>query len=256
MMSTPAATETTSAVERAPGALEDKALVDAAQSGNALAFIELCQRHSKRLIWRINRITKNWEDAEDALQDTLLRAYRNLNRFENRCTFSSWLTAIGTNSALMLLRRKRRVGVSLDDSYDYLEIAEPACSGHGGIDPESHYESQEKQHLLNTAIRRLPRVLRTVTELRIDRDYSVGEIASALRISKSAVKSRLARARCHLRATLTGAGLETDSRCYRPGTSFHHARVPFDASSAHCGIIARHDPGDYGRHVESGPSFS
>jgi RNA polymerase sigma-70 factor, ECF subfamily len=58
-------------------ALDDKALVVAAQSGNALAFIELCQRHSKKLMRRINRITKNWEDAQDALQDTFLRAYRN-----------------------------------------------------------------------------------------------------------------------------------------------------------------------------------
>lgn len=196
------------------GALEDKALVDAAQSGNSLAFIELCQRHSKRLVWRINRITRNWEDAEDALQDTFLRAYRNLDRFENRCAFSSWLTRIGINSALMLLRRRRGVAVSLDQDYEFLEIHESKINipVQRSVDPESLCEWQEQLHLLKTAIRSLPRLLRTVTEMKIDRDCSVGEIARALGISEAAVKSRLARARSRLREALIGVGPESDSR--------------------------------------------
>jgi RNA polymerase sigma-70 factor (ECF subfamily) len=238
MLSNLAASETTSALDGSLGSLDDKALVVAAQSGNSLAFVELCQRHSTRLLWRITRITKNREDAEDAVQDALLRAYRSLHRFENRCAFSSWLTAIGINSALMLLRRNRKVGVSLDDSYDYLEISEPAFTWHRSVNPESHYEWQERQSLLNAAIHRLPRLLRTVTELRIDREYSLGEIARALRISESAVKSRLARARYHLREALAGAGIEAelDSRYCRLGPAQHPSQSPFEARSARCSL--------------------
>jgi len=228
----------TRAVHQSLGSLDDKTLVDAAQSGNSLAFIELCQRHSKRLIWRINRITKNWEDAEDALQDTLLRAYRNLNRFENRCAFSSWLTSIGINSALMLLRRRRGVAVSLDDNYDFLEISEAQCSNSGqrSVDPESHYVRQEQQLLLSTAIRGLPHLLRTVTELRVDREYSVGEIARALGISESAVKSRLARARFRLREALDGTGQGLHSRRRAPSLLFGPTESQLETATTSCGF--------------------
>jgi len=238
MLSNLAASENIAAVDENLGSLDDKALVAAAQSGNSLAFVELCQRHSKRLIWRVTRITKNREDAEDAVQDALLRAYRSLHRFENRCAFSSWLTAIGINSALMLLRRNRKVGVSLDDGYDYMELSEPTFTWHRSVNPESHYEWQERQSLLNAAIHRLPRLLRTVTELRIDREYSLGEIARTLRISESAVKSRLARARYHLREALAdaGIGVEMDPRFCRLGPTLHPTQSPFEARSAGCSL--------------------
>jgi RNA polymerase sigma-70 factor (ECF subfamily) len=220
------------------GALDDKALVKAAQSGDSLAFIELCQRHSKRLIFRINRITKNWEDAEDALQETLLKAYRNLDRFENRCAFSSWLTSIGINSALMLLRRRRGVAVSLDDNYEFFEISESQGSSGGrwSIDPESHYDRREQQFLLSAAIHGLPHLLRAVTELRVDRDYSIGEIACALRISKSAVKSRLSRARSRLRETLIPPSSESDSRRRARRALIGLARSRFASERDSCGV--------------------
>ena len=240
MLSNPTVSAKRSAVDQSLGSLDDKALVDAAQSGNSLAFIELCQRHSKRLIWRINRITKNWEDAEDALQDTLLRAYRNLDRFENRCAFSSWLTSIGINSALMLLRRRRGVGVSLDDNYEFFELSECQCSGSGqrSVDPESHYMRREQEVLLGTAIRGLPHLLRTVTELRVDREYSVGEIARALGISESAVKSRLARARFRLREALAGTNQELHSRRRRPGMLFGPTQSRLETAMTSSGFDA------------------
>jgi len=232
--------EKITAVERAPGVVDDIALVGAAQSGDPLAFIELCQRHSRRLICRINRITKNWEDAEDALQDTLLNAYRNLGRFESRCAFSSWLTAIGINSALMLLRRKRIATVSLDESYDFFEISEPASGRQHSVDPENDFEWHETQFLLNAAIRRLPRVLRTVIEMRVGREYSIAEIARALRISESAVKSRLSRARSKLRHALwvMSPELETDSVCHRPRMPFQPAHSRLEAQGTSCGLDA------------------
>ena len=239
MLSNTAVSATTCAVHQPLGALDDKALVQAAQSGDSLAFIELCQRHSRSLIWRINRITKNWDDAEDALQDALLSAYRNLHRFENRCAFSSWLTTIGTNSALMLLRRRRRAAVSLDDSYEFLEVADALGSlCHPSGDPESHYERYEQQSRLSTAIRGLPQVLRSVTELRVDREYSVGEIARALRISESAVKSRLARARSRLREALAGTLPNVNSRRRPSRMVFRPEQSRLDSDGAALGCDA------------------
>ena len=238
MLSNSPALATTPAFHPPLETLDDKALVIAAQSGNSLAFIELCRRHSKRLMRRINHITKNWEDAEDALQDALFKAYRNLDRFENRCAFSSWLTRIGINSALMLLRRRRGIAVSLDDSYEFFEISGSQCnnSERCGVDPESQYDRQEQQVLVRAAIRGLPYLLRIVTEMKIDRECSVGEIARDLRISESAVKSRLARGRVMLREALAGTRQELDSRRRPPRVCFGPTQSPLEAQTISCGF--------------------
>jgi RNA polymerase sigma factor (sigma-70 family) len=78
-----------------------------AQSGDQQAFVELCLRHSPMVKKRIFSIVRNQEEAEDALQDTLLRAYRHLEVFRHTCKFSTWLTSIGTNTALTILRKRK-----------------------------------------------------------------------------------------------------------------------------------------------------
>src|SRR4029077_17564719 len=84
----------------------DQLLVQA-QSGDQQAFVELCRRHSPMVKKRIFSIVRNQEDAEDALQDTLLKAYGHIDTFRRTCKFSTWLTSIGTNTALMILRKRR-----------------------------------------------------------------------------------------------------------------------------------------------------
>src|ERR1700753_3559047 len=87
--------------------ISDDLLVAAAKSGDSMAFQELSRRHTFRLTLQIYRVTKNWQDAEDAVQEATLRAFLQLNRFEGRSTFSTWFTRIAINSALMSLRKKR-----------------------------------------------------------------------------------------------------------------------------------------------------
>src|SRR6202046_3578816 len=82
-------------------------LITAAQRGDHNAFVELCRRHSAVAKLKIFSIVRNHEDAEDALQDTLFRAYLHLTTFRRSCKFSTWLTTIGVNSALMILRKRR-----------------------------------------------------------------------------------------------------------------------------------------------------
>lgn len=189
--------------------MSDAVLVSTAKSGDADAFIELSKRHYRRILRETYRITKNQQDAEDALQDSLLKAFYHLKNFEERSSFSTWFTRIAMNSALMILRKKKRgcLEFSIDGAddpngkYERWELQSP------DEDPESSYARRERKALLRKAILRLPPLSREVVELRHLREYSAREIAGALGISIPAVKSRLSRARLTLRAEL----LPTDS---------------------------------------------
>lgn len=183
--------------------MNERMLVSAAQGGDAAAFVTLCKLHSQKILRRLYRITKNWEDAEDALQDSFLKAYLHLHKFEGRSSFSSWLTRIAINSALMLLRKKRsrneipmEITVDGDQSLQYREIADPAES------PEHRYAQCERKEKLGMAIPRLRPCFRSVVELYHFEDLSTAEIADDLGISVPAVKSRLLRAKSALRRSL------------------------------------------------------
>ena len=85
----------------------EKELLAAAKLGRGAAFDELCQPYAKRLLPTIQLFTRNREDAEDALQDCFLRAFVHIKDFDGRSKFSTWLTRIAINCALMILRRRR-----------------------------------------------------------------------------------------------------------------------------------------------------
>jgi RNA polymerase sigma-70 factor (ECF subfamily) len=182
----------------------DDSLVVTAQNGGHLAYVELCRRHRRLVFQTVQRITKNKEDAEDILQDAWMRAFVYIKTFGRRSAFSTWLTRIAINSALMMLRKRRkRIEASLDDHFGsdtgvLLEIAEPAHN------PEEHYIRAERRHLVRQAIGHLPPSLRSVIELRQTQDVSLKEIATRVGISLSATKSRLQRAKAMLREPLRG----------------------------------------------------
>jgi RNA polymerase sigma factor (sigma-70 family) len=109
-----------------PTAMGDDMLVAAAQDGQEWAFVELCTRNSKRVFNTIYGVTKNREDAEDALQDSMMRAFLHLKQFDGRSSFATWFTRIGINSALMILRKRR---IRLETSMDATADGEPWQSG-------------------------------------------------------------------------------------------------------------------------------
>ena len=183
--------------------MSDEWLVLAAKDGNADAFVELRDRHFRRVLRTTYRIAKNWEDAEDALQDSFLKALLHLNQFESRSSFTTWVTKIAINMSLMILRKKRaNKEFSIDDSgndcisYDRWEPRELT------EDPERRYARHERAELLRRAIRRLPPALRAAVELQQAQEYSVQELADSLGISLAATKSRLLRARLSMRNLL------------------------------------------------------
>lgn len=181
----------------------DASLTLAAKSGNNLAFDELSRRHSKRIQRHIYRILRNWEDTEDVLQDSLLKAFGHISQFRNESSFSTWLTRIAINSALMVLRKRRaHAGTSdgnMTSSTENLELQEfPDLSPN----PELLYAERQVEELLRGAILRLPWCFRSVTELYLTKECSTSEVAETLGISVAAAKSRLLRAKKALRTSL------------------------------------------------------
>lgn len=183
--------------------LSDELLVVRAKAGDTLAFVELRERHSTKVLRTLHRITRNREDAEDALQESLLKAFTHLSGFENRSSFSSWLTRIAINSALMTLRKRKACKeVSIDSTDDDCEIFGRFEPQDLSEDPERRYARCERQELLNVAMLRLKPGLRDVIQLRQMDEYSMHELAECLGISLPAAKSRLLRARRALRTIL------------------------------------------------------
>ena len=182
--------------------LSDELLVVRAKAGDTSAFVELKERYSTKVRRTIYRITRNREDAEDALQESLLKAFRHLNGFENRSSFLSWLTRIAINSALMALRKRRackEVSIDSTDDCESFGRSEPRDLSE---DPECRYARCEREELLNGAMLQLKPGLRDVIQLRQMGEYSMHELAESLGISLPAAKSRLLRARRALRTIL------------------------------------------------------
>jgi RNA polymerase sigma-70 factor, ECF subfamily len=174
-------------------------IITAAQAGSTAAFDELQRLYSSRLFSVILRITKNREDAEDALQDTFMRAYVALGCFERRSSVYSWLTRIAINSALMILRRRRSRPEALPispleegDGYPPLEIRDTAPN------PEQLFALRQQNNFLLHAIGKLEPSLRGAIEIQLAGECSMKDIADSLNISVAAVKARLYRARVRL----------------------------------------------------------
>ena len=183
--------------------LSEDVLISAAQAGQKWAFAELCNRHSRRILLTLLRITRNREDAEDALQDSILNAFVNLGGFHRASSFRTWLTRIGINSALMLLRRRRaRPEISTDAPVDESESLFRWEIADGRPNPEDLYIQLEDQQRLQTAISKLPEGYRRLFEIRQRSDASMKEIAEEVGIAIATTKSRFWRAREVLRNSM------------------------------------------------------
>jgi RNA polymerase sigma-70 factor, ECF subfamily len=190
----------------------DDELITAAQRGDQKAFVELCSRHSSFAKKKIFSIVRNHEDAEDALQDTLLRAYTHLTSFRRSCKFSTWLTTIGMNSALMILRKRRtrqeRYLSGAGPDTERLELLEPVDRSPG---PEGIYLRQQAILLVRREVKKLKPVLRSVVHQYYGSECSLEEAAKAHEITLAAAKSRLLRGRDRLRSSLARYGVTKPS---------------------------------------------
>lgn len=174
------------------------------QSGDRVEFARLVDTYSGPIYRLALKIVGHPQDAEDVLQETFIKAFRNLSTFEGRSSVATWLYRIASNEAFMALRRRKPEAVSVDEEIETpdgeqepVQIVDWCCL------PEEELLSSESREHLDKAIDHLAPVLRVVFLLRDIEGLSVRETAEALRISEAAVKTRLLRARLQLRERLS-----------------------------------------------------
>jgi RNA polymerase sigma-70 factor (ECF subfamily) len=182
---------------------DEAALVAALQAGDKAAFAELVDTYSAKLYNVALRLLRDPAEAEDALQETFLSAFRAIGDFEGRSSLGTWLYRIATNASLMRLR-KRRETLSLDaplrlDDGDLV----PRQLKDWSQMPEKALMSAEARQVMDEAIAELPDTLRAAFVLRDIEGLSGKETAEVLGISVAAMKSRLHRARLFLRERLS-----------------------------------------------------
>jgi RNA polymerase sigma-70 factor, ECF subfamily len=175
----------------------EKDVLDQARAGNHAAFEALIRPYHRYLYRRALRMTRNEEDAEDVVQDALLKAYRKLDQFQGSSRFHTWVMRIVINEALMKLRRRRSnpETESLEAPHVGQEQFEGYCSCAPNEQPDKQLYRAELQDILRRAFAVLSPSMGAAFVLRHLEGYSQREVATMLGLSLPATKSRLLRAR-------------------------------------------------------------
>ncbi len=184
---------------------DDDGLLRALKQGDGRAYEALVRRHAGSLLVTARRILQHEEDAQEAVQDAFLSAFRGLDAFAGNSRLTTWLHRIAINASLNKLRRRQRKPErSIEDLLPRFEqdghLAEPAVEWRD--DAETLVQRDETRHLVREAIDELPEIYRTVLVLRDIEGLETEETAEALGVSTAVVKTRLHRARQALRTLL------------------------------------------------------
>jgi len=178
----------------------DECLLKVAKKGESAAFGVLCDRHSTQLFRAANRVTRNREDAEDAVQNALLSAFLHFADFDGRSTFSTWLTRIVINSALMILRkRKSAIEAATESTHDSEVNGEAHQIRDNAPNPERRYAQCEEKQILDNAIQKLRPSLQKVVKVHQLQECSIRQTAEVVGITVAAAKSRMFHAKMALR---------------------------------------------------------
>ena len=193
------------------------AFLIAAKSGDSAAFEVLCKQ-SATMVFRVaRRMMRNNEDAEDVRQEAFKQAFIHLKSFNGHSRFSTWLSRIAINAALMKLRKKQQLwDVSLEESDEDEQSSRRLDVEDQGLNPEELYAQEERQRILSEAMNELPPGTRKAIELRELDERSGQETAQIMGISVSAVKARVFHGRRKLRERLkhicrTGLALHAEN---------------------------------------------
>jgi RNA polymerase sigma-70 factor (ECF subfamily) len=168
--------------------LDETTWIVNAQKGDSGAFTQLVDAYQRPVFNLCYRMLNNSEDAEDAAQETFLRAYKNLRRYDNSRPFATWLLSIAAHYCIDQIRRRRMNLVSIDD-LPYVQISDP------GPGPEASVSTKQNQEKVRKLLDALNPTDRAAVVMYYWYDFSYDEIAESLDLSMSAVKSRLHRAR-------------------------------------------------------------
>jgi len=210
------------AVPQVLASMNEAGLLAAAKNGETAALDTLYRAHTEKLFRTVHRITRNRDDAEDAVQDSFLRAFLHLRSFDERSTFFTWLTRIGVNSALMILRQRRNShgisahGPGVDETS--WEITDSAPN------PEMRCAERERERFLRDAIAGLRPRIRRALEFHTFQDHSLEETAAQFGISASAAKALSFHAKAALRKSKVLRKINE--------TSWHGVRTRLDRQRA------------------------
>lgn len=169
---------------------EETTWIIQARQGSDEAFTLLVEQYQTPVFNLCYRMLSEPESAEDAAQESFLRAYQNLDRYDISRPFSTWLLSIAAHHCIDRLRRRRYLTISTDDDDSPLELPDTSAP-----DPEGESIRREDQQQLHSLLSRLDATDRAAVILRYWHDLPEVEIAAALSLTVSAVKSRLFRAR-------------------------------------------------------------
>jgi RNA polymerase sigma-70 factor (ECF subfamily) len=180
----------------------ERTLVVAAKNGDEQAFETLFKRYQRKTLAVVLRYTRVVEDAEDIVQQSFFKAFVHLCQFQGESSFSTWLTRIAINEALMFLRRIGAVReVSIDDIRD-AGSADSLGIPDSNADPETRCSQREEVRILSKAVRNLRPRLRTTIVLSELRELSTRETARRMGLSVGTVKARIFRGKRQLRQEL------------------------------------------------------
>ncbi|WP_158792050.1 sigma-70 family RNA polymerase sigma factor [Granulicella sp. L60] len=199
-------------LERQSRAEYELSLISRVQLGDAAAFDLLIRPHRRRLEATVLKIVRNAQDAEDVVQQCLLKIFAKLDQFRGHSQFSTWITRIGINQSLMFLRKSRRHLISIDshsgeDEQLYsMELRDP------GLTPEETCIAIELADLIRNQIDRLPESGKSVFVKLYLEHLSMDQTAQVLGISVAAAKSRALRARRDIRRAFEGRFARVDIR--------------------------------------------
>lgn len=169
---------------------EQEALwITKALEGDDAAFGQLVEQYQRPVFSLCYRMLGNSKAAEDAAQESFLRAYRNLKRYDPNRSFATWLLSIASHYCIDQMRKRRLDTISTD------ALPAEIIADHNAPNPEHEFRSREKEAMIQNLLRELKPTDRAAIILRYWHQYSEVEIAEALDLSVSAVKSRLFRAR-------------------------------------------------------------
>jgi RNA polymerase sigma-70 factor, ECF subfamily len=188
---------------RRMSASEEYAFLAAAKRGDSIAFEILCKHSASTVLHMARRIVRNKEDAEDVMQESFKQAFIHLKSFNGGSRFSTWLSRIAINAALMKLRKRHVRDVSLNESAETGEVSHFDLVDQG-LNPEQLYAREERQRILSRAMHELTPGMRRAIELRELDERSSEEAAQIMGISVSAVKARVFHGRIKLRERLRG----------------------------------------------------
>lgn len=171
--------------------MDDNLLIARCQAGDSTPFRQLVLKHQDRLLTLCRYLLKNPHDAEDAAQESFIKAFRHIRDYSPDAPFYTWLSSIAVNTCRDIQRKNRiRSFFSLNVEQDQLDTYPD-----NQPDPEAVYASRQSLFALQSALNRLSLKLRTVLVLKELEGMSYEEIATVLGISIGTVKSRISRAR-------------------------------------------------------------